>query len=108
MRLLRDEQQYLRILDDFVARRLDATGFIAGFRHLWRCDGADGIDGFLASKGISEQGGLYGLLDTVNALCETYEHNLPSGSGYRVSEEQFRKEVDSILATLPLAGPPRA
>jgi hypothetical protein len=91
MRLLRDEQAYRRILVDFVAQRLSAAAFIARFRHLWR--GA-----------LHDQTGFYGLLDSVNTLCETFAHNLPSGCGYRVSEEQFRKEVQSLVSTLPVPG----
>jgi len=105
MRLLRDEQAYRRILVDFVAQRLSAAAFIARFRHLWQCDGAAGIDSALAMRGaLHDQTGFYGLLDSVNTLCETFAHNLPSGRGYRVSEEQFRKEVQSLVSTLPVPG----
>ena len=41
MRLIRDEQAYFRIVDDFVARRVSAAVFIPRFQHLWRGDGAD-------------------------------------------------------------------
>jgi hypothetical protein len=102
MRLLRDEQAYRRILDDFVAQRLSAAAFIARLRHLWRCDGAEGIDSVVATSGDRlGQAGFYGVLDAVHTLCETYATNLPSGHGYRVSEEQFRKEVESLTAALP-------
>jgi len=105
MRLLRDEQAYRLILVEFVAQRLSAAAFIARFRHLWQCDGAEGIDSALAMSGaLHNQTGFYGLLDSVNTLCETFAHNLPSGCGYRVSEEQFRKEVESLVATLPAPG----
>jgi len=109
MRLIRDEQAYRRILADFVAQRLSAAAFIASFRHLWRCDGSEGIDSVLAmSGGPHNQSGFYGLLDSVNTLCETFAHNLPSGCGYRVSEEQFRKEVESLVSALPLLAIGRA
>jgi hypothetical protein len=105
MSLLRDEQAYFRILDDFVARRVDAAVFITRFRHQWTCDGAAGVRHVLAMSGPArDQPGLYGLLDSIDALCRTYAHNLPSGHGYRVSEEQFRKEVQSLTAALSLAG----
>ncbi len=105
MRLLRDEQAYRLILAEFVAQRLSAAAFIARFRHLWQCDGAEGIDSVLATSGaLHNQTGLYGLLDSVNALCETFADNQPSGCGYRVSEEQFRKEVESLMSTLPVLG----
>ena len=105
MRLIRDENAYLRVLDDFVAQHVSAAVFMDRFRHLWACDGAAGIDSVLAmSDAPNNQAGLYGLLDAINGLCETFAHNLPSGCGYRVSEEQFRKEVQSLTSTLPLAG----
>ena len=102
MRLIRDEQAYFRILDDFVAQRVSAAVFIARFRHQWQCDGAEGIDSVQSMIGAPHnQAGLYGLLDSIDSLCTTYAHNLPSGCGYRVSEEQFRKEVESMTDTLP-------
>ena len=105
MRLIRDEQAYFQLLDDFVAQRVSAAVFIARFRHQWQCDGAEGIDSVLAMSGASHnQAGLYGLLDSIDTLCSTYAHNLPSGCGYRVSEEQFRKEVESLTETLPHSG----
>jgi len=105
MRLLRDEQAYFRILGDFVAGRVSAAVFIARFRHQWQCDGAEGIDSVLAMSGAPQnQAGLYGRLASIDSLCRTYAHNLPSGCGYRVSEEQFRKEVESLTDTLPRLG----
>jgi hypothetical protein len=74
MRLIRDQQAYRGILDDFVAQRLDASGFIHRFRHLWRCDCADGIDGFLAARSANDdQAGLYGFRSTPCAkpMCAT-------------------------------------
>jgi len=109
MRLIRDEQAYFRILDDFVAQRVNAAVFIARFRHQWQCDGAEGVVSVLAMTGAShDRAGLYGLLDSIDRLCRTYERNLPSGCGYRVSEEQFRKEVESLTDTLPHPGTGRA
>jgi len=109
MRLIRDEQAYFRILDDFVAQRVSAAVFIARFRHQWQCDGAEGIDSLQAMSGAPHnQAGLYGLLDSIDSLCGTYARNLPSGSGYRVSEEQFRKEVESLTDTLSHPGTGRA
>ena len=109
MRLIRDEEAYFQILDDFVAQRVSASVFIARFRHQWQCDGAEGFDSVLAMSGASHnQAGLYGLLDSIATLCRTYAHNLPSGCGYRVSEEQFRKEVESLAGTLLRPGKGRA
>ena len=109
MRLIRDEEAYFQILDDFVAQRVSASVFIARFRHQWQCDGAEGIASVLAMSGASHnQAGLYGLLDSIDTLCRTYVNNLPSGCGYRVSEEQFRKEVESLVSALPLLAIGRA
>ena len=103
MRPIRDEQAYFRILDDFVARRVSAAVFMPRFQHLWQCDGADGIDSVVATTHVADDhAGLYGLFAAINALCETYAYNLPDGRGYRVSEEQFRKEVQSRTLALPL------
>jgi Bacterial self-protective colicin-like immunity len=102
MKLLRDEQAYRRLLNDFVAQQLDARNFTQRFRKLWDCDRAEGIAGVLAMQGAkSGQAGLYGFLDSVSALCTTYVHHLPPSSGYRVSEEQFRKEVEGMVRAWP-------
>ena len=100
MRLLRDEQAYLRVVDDFVAERTGACAFIPRFQHLWRCDCAQGIDAATAAATRADRAGLYGVLDSVNELCADYAGSLPPGQGYRVSEEQFRKEIESLTATL--------
>ena len=101
MRLLQDEQAYLRVVNDFVEERLKAVTFIPRFQHLWRCDGAAALDGALAAGGHrDDQARLYGVLDSVNDLCADYTGSLPSGHGYRVSEEQFRKEVESLTSSL--------
>jgi len=109
MRLIRNEQAYFRILGDFVARRVSAALFMRRFQHLWQCDGADGIDSVPAKSDLANNHpGLCGLLGAINDLCETYAYNLPDGRGYRVSEEQFRKEVQSRTSTLPLGSAPAA
>lgn len=108
MRAIRDEQDYFLILGDFVAGRVSAALFVPRFRHLWQCGGGDGIDIARAKVDISaKDGGLYGLLEGIHILCETYARNLPDGRGYRVSEEQFRKEVQSRTSALPLGSAPR-
>jgi hypothetical protein len=102
MRLLRDEQAYSQILHDFVAQRLDGRNFILRFQKLWDCDRAEGVEGVLAmQRARSGLAGLYGFLDSVHALCAIYVHNLPAESGYRVSEEQFRKEIASLMPGWP-------
>ena len=109
MPVIHDEQAWFRILDDFVAQRVSAAVFMARFRHRWQCDGAQGMAGVPAMTGAShDRAGLQGLLDSIDGLCRTYAHNLPSGCGYRVSEEQFRKEVESLADTLLRPGKGRA
>jgi hypothetical protein len=109
VRLIRDEQAYFRTLSDFVEQRVSAAAFMTRFRHLWECDGAEGVDSVVAMSGAPHnQASLYGVLDSINTLCETFARNLPSGCGYRVSEEQFRKEVQSLVSTLLLASPRRS
>jgi hypothetical protein len=108
MRAIRDEQAYFLVLGDFVAGRVSAALFVPRFRHLWQCGGGDDIVIARAKVDISaKDGGLYGLLEGIHILCETYAHNLPDGRGYRVSEEQFRKEVQSRTSALPLRSAPR-
>ncbi len=102
MKLLQDEQAYRQIVDDFVARRLDAGNFIARFQKLWDCDRAEGIAGVLAmQRAKSGLAGLYGFLDSVGALCATYVRSLSKDCGYRVSEEQFRKEIAGMMSSWP-------
>jgi len=107
MKLLRDEQAYRQVVDDFVARRLDAGHFILRFRKLWDCDRAEGVADVLAmQRAKSGLAGLYGFLDSVSALCATYARNLPPSGGYRVSEEQFRKEIEGMVSAWPLVRQP--
>ena len=102
MKLLRDEQAYRQIVDDFVARRQDARSFVLHFLRLWDGDRAEGVDDVLemqhAESGLT---GLYGFLDSVGALCTTYRRCLPEDGGYRVSEEQFRKEIEGMMTAWP-------
>lgn len=98
MRLLRDELAYRQILEDFVAQRLDAGTFILRFQKLWDGDRAEGIDGVRAmQRAMTGQAGFYGFLDSVNTLCATYVRSLAPGGEYRVSERQFRQEVDGMM-----------
>jgi len=105
MKLIRDERAYRGILDDFVAQRISASVFVPRFRNLWHLDQAVGIDSVQPMSGARvNTAGLYGLLDSIDSLCNTYVHNLPAGCGYRVSEEQFRKEIESMTSELRLPG----
>ncbi len=102
MKLLRDEQAYRQIVDDFVAKRLNARNFVLHFQKLWDGDRAEGVEGVLAMQHAkSGVVGLYGFLDSVSVLCTTYARCLPSDGGYRVSEEQFRKEVEVMMSAWP-------
>ena len=102
MKLLRDEQAYRQIVVDFVAKRLDARNFILCFQKLWDCDRAEGVGSVLAMQHAkSGLAGFYGFLDSVSALCTTYGRCLPADGGYRVSEEQFRKEIEGMVSAWP-------
>ena len=102
MKLLRDEQAYRQILDDFVARRQDARDFVRGFRTLWDGDRADSVARVREmQRGEPGSAGLYGFLDSVSELCTAYMHCLPADAGYRVSEEQFRKEIEAMANAWP-------
>jgi anti-sigma factor RsiW len=103
VRLLEDEGAYREVIGDFVDGQLSAERFLQRFRHLWQCDRTINAGQAAPPRGNA---GLYGLLDSVNALCESYSHALMPGQGYRVSAEQLRKEIDcmtrdSALTTLP-------
>ena len=97
MRLIRDERAYRRVLESFLGRRASARLFIARFSHLWRCDGAPLACGADATPAFGAEPGFYGLMDTINSLCEAYAGSLADGCGYRVSEEQFRKEIEGLM-----------
>jgi hypothetical protein len=98
MRLISDERAYRRVLGSFVGCRSSACVFVSRFSHLWRCDGAPlGGCGAEVSSAPSSGPGFYGLMDTINSLCEDYSSSLADGGGYRVSEEQFRKEVEALM-----------
>ena len=98
-RLLDDESAYREILARFVDGRLDATDFLAGFLHLWRRDAATASrPSAQADPPARDQTALYAVLDAVNALCEAYARALVPDGGYRVSEEQFRKEILCLVS----------
>jgi hypothetical protein len=97
MRLIRDERAYRRVLGNFLGFRSSADVFISRFSHLWRCDGAPLACNADVTPAFGAKPGFYGLMDSINSLCEEYSSSLPNGCGYRVSEEQFRKEVESLM-----------
>lgn len=97
-RLIRDEGAYRQLVKDFVQRRLNAHEFLPRFAHLWRCDGADFIADTTPVPMTQDESALYGVLDSINELCDSYERSIPDGRGYRVSEEQFRREVQAHAA----------
>lgn len=99
MRLILDEGAYRRVLGNFLDCRSSAEVFISRFSHLWRCDGAPvgACSADVASAIFGAGPGFYGLMDTINSLCEEYSRSLADGGGYRVSEEQFRKEIEALM-----------
>jgi hypothetical protein len=102
MRLIGDERAYRRVLGNFVACRSSAEVFISRFSHLWRCDGAPlGGCSVEVPPALASGPGFYGLMDTINSLCEDYSSSLADGCGYRVSEEQFRKEIEALVGRSP-------
>ena len=98
MRLIRDERAYRRVLGDFLGCRSSARVFISRFSHLWRCDGAALARSAVVAPAFGAEPGFYGLMDTINSLCEEYAGSLADGCGYRVSEEQFRKEIEGLMS----------
>ena len=98
MRLIRDERAYRRVLGNFLGCRSSADVFISRFSHLWRCDGAPLVCNAHVTPAFGARPGFYGLMDSINSLCEEYSSSQPNGCGYRVSEEQFRKEVESLVS----------
>ena len=70
---------------DFVERRIKADEFLSRFSERWRRDRVAGIQ-------------VDGVLASIRGLCETYAKSLPAGAGYRVSEEQFRLEVQRVVS----------
>jgi hypothetical protein len=98
--LIQDEKPYADLVKRFTGRRLGAAEFLPRFAHLWRCEGADGaFDNRTIVPMTRAESSLYGALDRINELCELYWRNLPEGQGCRVSEEQFRQEVESEAST---------
>lgn len=106
------QRAHLAVLDDFVAGRTSAAAFIARFEDLWRRDAVGAFDvddgSPVAGRDVGGAAGLHGILGSVESLCASYAQSLPDGCGYRVSEEQFRKEIESLTSGLRLAGVRRA
>jgi len=98
MKLIHDESAYRRVLEKFLGCRWSADVFISRFSHLWRCDGAPLAYGADVAPTFAAGPGFYGLMDSINSLCEEYASSLEDGCGYRVSEEQFRKEVEALVS----------
>ena len=98
MTLIHDERAYRRVLGNFLACRSSARVFISRFSHLWRCDGAPVACSADVTPAFGAEPGFYGLMDTINSLCEEYAGSLAGGCGYRVSEEQFRKEIEALMS----------
>jgi hypothetical protein len=103
--LIHDQRAYERVLKSFVAGGVPASSFISCFARLWKRDGAPIDSHAEAGSQAAAEPGFYGRMDAVNALCEDYTSCLPDGCGYRVSEEQFRKEIERLAG---VAASPRA
>jgi hypothetical protein len=96
MKLIGEAQTYRDVLDDFVHERLSAAEFLARFFHLWRCDSVARIEAAATVPMSHDAAVQYGGLDSIHALCEDYARSLPDGCGYRVSERQFRLNVQAL------------
>ncbi len=101
MKLIQDEGAYRQLIQKFLAGRSTAGAFISSLSRLWKSDGAP-VGGNSAVDADADTHpaitpGFYGLMDSVNSLCEDYTRCLPDGCGYRVSEEQFRHEIEALV-----------
>lgn len=92
------------LVGSFVRKQLTADEFLLSFFAKWPDVRSAGGSGVPSSTGrmTQLQSNSYGVLASINGLCEAYSSSLPSGAGYRVSEEQFRQEVQH-LARRPCA-----
>jgi len=77
-------------VDRFVSQRDTASAFLARFEELLGCAESQDIDIVLRS---------------IQKLCLAYTAALEPGAGCRVSEEQFRVEVQSLTARRACLGP---
>jgi hypothetical protein len=76
-------------IDRFVSQRDPASAFLSRFDELWAEGETQDADSVLRS---------------VRHLCLAYAHALAPGAGYRVREEQFRVEVQSLILHRPSIG----
>lgn len=97
MKLIHDEHAYRHVLEKFLGCRSSADDFVSRFSHLWRCDCAPIARDADATQAVQAGPGFYGLMDSINSLCEEYASSLEDGCGYRVSAEQFRKEIEALV-----------
>jgi hypothetical protein len=102
MRLIQNERAYAELIEAFVEGRASAEEFLPLFSHLWRCDANGHLnDGATISMTDAERG-FYGAIDSISNLCECYRQSFPAGCGYRVSAEQFRKQLESLASAHPV------
>lgn len=86
MKLIQDEGAYRQLIQKFLAGRSTAGAFISSLSRLWKSDGAP-VGGNSAVDVDADADthpaitpGFYGLMDSVNSLCEDYTSCLPDGS----------------------------
>jgi len=92
----RRETAYRWLVEEFVCRDLSAPEFLSRFTTLWNHDQLR-VDGVEAVPWPRVKGQSLSALRALHGLCATYSRNLPDGAGYRVSEEQFRREVHCLV-----------
>lgn len=71
-------------VDAFIAQVIRADEFVLRLAQLWHHDAG----GACADHRLIQ----------IHALCNVYTRALPAGAGYRVSEEQFRSEIQRLAA----------
>ena len=92
------------LVSDFVQWRMSADDFLPRFTQLWRSGDPDTSLPKVETRKhhVHLESSIQGVLDSINELSETYRRCLPTGAGYRVSEEQFRKAIQSLASTDPI------
>ncbi|MDP9043554.1 MAG: hypothetical protein M3O01_01990 [Pseudomonadota bacterium] len=82
---------------NFILERSTADDFLPRFAGKWLHVKSRPLPGPQALAAQSLRRGL----DDIGKLCETYARALPDGCGYRVSEAQFRREIEVLALAHP-------